>query len=430
MTQTSPSSAPTTTAPTSLGQPTAPARELEPTTAWIDPGSPETAALLERIHAIGPMLRENSLRGDEDRRLPEESAAALREIGAWRISTMARYGGFEAGARMLFEAARTIGYYCPSAGWSTVISNGSVMLANRFDDSALDRVFGPARGETVGMASVFASPQGTARPDGDGWRISGRWPFASNIHHSEWAIGILRVEDAVLSPSGIAFALLHREDYRIEDTWRTLGMRGTGSDTFVVEDRFVPADQLITFEQMMGTGFESDPEASFARRLTPHLTMATTIAGPSVGGTQAALDFVRSQAARRPVTFSSYAHQEDSGAFVHGIGQASAKIDTAVLLLQRTADAIDAAARGTEPMPLHVRARGRGGLGHSVHSVVDAMTDLIWLHGTASFAEQSPLGKLWRDVNTGARHATISAPVNYELHGDGLLGIDYISTKL
>lgn len=417
----------TSTARASSAPVTAPS-PLEPSTAWIQYPDPATAAMVERIHDIGPMLRENSLRADVDRRLPRETVDALRDSGAWQISTAPGYGGAGAGARMLFEVARTIGYYCPSAGWSTVISNGSVMLANRYLDSARDRVFGG--GDTVGMASVFASPQGVAEPDGDGFRVSGRWPFASNIHHSDWAIGILRMEGPAAGPSGIGFALMRREQYTIEDTWHTLGMRGTGSDTMVAENIRIPADQLITFERMMGTELESDPMADFSRRITPHLTMATTIAAPSVGATQAALDVVRAQASRRPVTFTTYAHQEDSGAFVHGIGAASAKIDTAVLQLQRTADLIDAAAAGTVPMPRALRARGRGGLGHAVHSIVDAMTDLVWLHGTATFAEQSPLGKLWRDVNTGARHATISAPVNYELHGDGLLGIDYISTKL
>jgi hypothetical protein len=52
------------------------------------------------------------------------------------------------------------------------------------------------------------------------------------------------------------------------------------------------------------------------------------------------------------------------------------------------------------------------------------------LHGTSSFAEFNPLGRLWRDVNTGARHASVAAPMSYELHGDGLLGNDYISAKL
>lgn len=405
-------------------------RVNEPTTTWIDPGSDRTAEIIANIHEIGPFLREQSRIADDERKMTAAAVEAIKSTGAWSISAMERFGGLDGGARMLFEVARTLGYYCPSAGWVTVITNGSVMLANRFDDELLDEMWSGGD-PSMGMASVFASPSGEAVRDGDGWRVTGSWPFASNIMDSEWAIGILNLkESADADPYGIGFAMMRRDQYTIKDTWQVIGMRGTGSNTMVTEDLWIPDNRLISFERMMGTDFEADADAPLARRMTPHLTMATTIAAPSVGATQAALDFVRSKAPSRGVTFTTYGSQADSGAFRQGIGEASAKIDTAVLMLERSADAIDAYRAGTTPMPRELRARYRGGLGHAVHSLADAMNDLVWLHGTASFAEFSPLGKLWRDVNTGVRHATISAPVNYEVHGCGLLGTDYIATKL
>lgn len=385
--------------------------------------------MLARIDEVGPLLRDNSLQGDRDSVLPESSIEALRSTGAWQISTMSRYGGAEGGARMLLDVARAVGRWCPSAAWITVISNGSVMLANRFDDEVLDDVF--TDGGPIGMASVFSTPQGRAVREGDGWRVEGTWPFGSNANHSEWSVEILRTYDHEDDPApGTGFALLHRSQYEIRRTWDVIGMRGTGSDHIVVDGVHIQENRVITFDRQLGDGFEGDADATFARRITPHLTMATTIAAPTLGAADAALGIVRDAAATRPVTFTTYATQTSSGAFVQGLGAASMKIDSAALLLERSADAIDATARGTAPMPRDVRARHRGGVGHAVHELVDAATDLIWLHGTASFGSRSPLGKLWRDINAGARHATVTAPVNYELHGDGLLGIDYISTKL
>ncbi|WP_425309787.1 hypothetical protein AADG42_13820 [Ammonicoccus fulvus] len=397
-------------------------------TDWIDPANDITAGILEKIHEIGPMLRDHAKEADRNRVISDEVIEAIKGTGAWQISTMGRYGGFEGGARMLFETSRTLGYYLPSAGWVTTISNGSVMLLNRFDDEVLDEVF--ATDPSVGMASVFASPSGTARRDGDGWRITGSWPFASNVMHSDWALGILNIEGENGAEPGLGFALMHRDQFTIEDTWYVVGMRGTGSNTMVTKDLWIPENRLITFDRMMGTGFEMDPDANFARRQTPHLTMSTTIAAPSIGATQAALDFVREKALTRPVTFTCYDTQAGSGAFRHGIGQVSTRIDSAVLLLERSADDIDRYALGTEPMPRDLRARHRGGIGHAVHEAALAMNDLMWLHGTAAFAEFNPLAALWRDVNTGARHASITAPTNYELHGCGLLGTEYIAQKL
>jgi alkylation response protein AidB-like acyl-CoA dehydrogenase len=328
---------------------------------------------------------------------------------------------------MLLEAARTVGLYCPAAAWVTVISNGSVMLANRYDDALLDDIFadGPVR-----MASIFASPQGTAVPEGEGWRVSGEWPFASNSMHSEWAIGILTVSDPDEDAPRIGFALIRRGEYWVKDTWYTIGMRGSGSNTMVAEDLWIPRNRIITFEQLMGKGIESDASVTFGRRLSPHLTMSTTIQAPALGAAYAALEYVTELSHKRGITYTNYKRQIDSGAFVQGLGAASMKVDSARLLLERSAAAIDHAATGTTPLPLTDRARHRGGIGHAGHELVEAVNDLCWLHGTAAFAENSLLGRMWRDINTGTRHASIAAPMGYELQGNALTGTDFISAKL
>ncbi|MGG4773301.1 acyl-CoA dehydrogenase [Paenalcaligenes sp. Me52] len=396
----------------------------------LPPSYEQTAEVVERIHQIGPFLREQAIIADRNRLLPTETVAALEETGAWRISALKRYGGFEGGASMLLEVARTVGYYDPAAAWCVVISNGSVMLTNRFGDAVLDEVFanGPIR-----SASIFAQPQGTATPEGDGWKIQGKWPFASNSNHSEWALGILFIKDENgmdHQPPKVGFVLMRRDEFEIHDTWFTIGMRGSGSNTMIAENLWVPKDRVITFEALMGDVPEKDPHATFGRRLTPHLTMSTTIQAPSLGAAYAALDFTRGVANKRGITYTHYSKQTDSGAFVQNLGAASAQIDGARMLLERTAAAVDAAASGFVPMPLEERARQRGGIGHAGHELVDAVNELCWLHGTASFAENSVLGRMWRDINTGTRHASITAPMGYELHGNALTGTPYISNKL
>ncbi|WP_426409685.1 hypothetical protein [Bradyrhizobium ganzhouense] len=391
------------------------------------PSPSETAEIVERIHGIGPLLRQNAAAADRNRVLPQETVDALGSTGAWSVSTLKRYGGYEGGASMLLDVARTVGYYDPAAAWCVVISNGSVMLANRYGDEVLDEVFakGPIR-----AASIFAQPQGTATPDGDCWRVSGKWPFASNSAHSEWALGILFIKENPAAEPRVGFALMHRSEYEVQDTWFTIGMRGSGSNTMVAQDLRLAKGRIITFEDLMGTGLERDPKATFGRRLTPHLTMSTTIQAPSLGAAYAALDYVTEVAPKRSITYTNYRKQTDSGAFVQNLGAASIKIDGARLLLERAAAHIDAVASGIIPMILADRARHRAGIGHAGHELVDAVNDLCWLHGTAAFAEGSLLGRMWRDINTGTRHASITAPMGYELHGNGVTGTEYISSKL
>lgn len=385
--------------------------------------------LVRQVHEIGPFLREQAIIADRNRMLPTASVEALAAADVWRLSTLQRYGGYEGGAQMLLEVARTVGYYDPSAAWCVVISNGSVMLMNRFPDEVLDEVH---RNGPVRAASIFAQPQGTAVPDGEGWRISGKWPFASNSNHSEWALGILFIKSHAEDEdkSRVGFVLMHRDEFEIEDTWYTIGMRGSGSNTMLTENLWVPKNRVITFEALMGAVPEADANETFGRRLTPHLTMSTTIQAPSLGAAYAALDYTNGLANKRGITYTHYAKQSDSGAFVQNLGSTSIMIDSAKLLLERSAAAIDLAASGDVPLPLEERARHRAGIGHAGHELVEAVNELCWLHGTASFAENSFLGRMWRDINTGTRHASITAPMGYELHGNALTATPYISTKL
>ncbi|WP_330232343.1 hypothetical protein OHA40_07530 [Nocardia sp. NBC_00508] len=388
----------------------------------ITPTTDITETLVSRIHEIGPLLLEGAVTADRDRRLPDATVEALRETGVREISTLQKYGGHEAGARTLFEVARTIGYYDPAAAWLTVISNGSVLLTNRWPEAAVNRVFddGP-----VGMASVFASPRASIVRDGEGYRVSGKWPFASNIHHSDWAIGGAPVLESNGAAPTFGFALLSREQYSIEDTWYVVGLRGTGSNTLVVEDQWVPADQVISGRQLLGQELEADPHATFGLRLAPMTTMITTLTAPALGAAQAALDYVTEQAQQRGIAYSVYARQIDSRAFVKDLSHAALKLDTALLHLRRSADTVDAAAHNAQPLPVELRARSRGDVGTATHEIADAVNDLMWAHGTAAFAESALISRLWRDINTAVRHAMLAANINFEVYGGALLGVDY-----
>ena len=381
-----------------------------------------TEALVARIHEIGPLLQQNAARADRERRVPDECVEALSSIGALKINTPKRFGGYEGGARMLFEAASTIGYYCPNAAWISVISNVSVMLPLRFPKGVIERLWAGA--EPLRMSSVIVTPGSTAVRDGEGYRVSGEWPFASNIFHAQWALGVVSIKETPQSEPELGYAILSKDQYSIKDTWHTIGMRGTGSNTFVAKDQWVPADQVVRAGAMLGPDLEGSADASFLQRLAPVSMFPTVIVSGPLGAARAALDLTVQAAAKRPVTYSKYMPQNTSGAFAQGIGAVSAKIDTAAIFLGRACDTIDEAARRTVPMSQTTRAGIRNDIAHATQNLADAMNDIAWLHGTALFAEANPLGRLWRDVNTGVRHAMAAAPLNYEIGGAAILGVE------
>ncbi|HEY3880358.1 MAG TPA: hypothetical protein VGM12_17325, partial [Trebonia sp.] len=105
-------------------------------------------------------------------------------------------------------------------------------------------------------------------------------------------------------------------------------------------------------------------------------------------------------------------------------------VDTARLHAYRAAgDIDDAAARGEYPGYL-TRARVRSDTGYVAECVTKAIDILLYAHGAGSFADVSPLQRIWRDSATAARHAVVSPQVSYEVYGKALLGVEDNITPL
>src|SRR6185436_6052709 len=146
--------------------------------------------------------------------------------------------------RVIEELARVDG----SVGWCAMIGATSGLMSRYLDDVTAREVYGPADAVSCG---VFA-PMGRAVPEGGGFRVSGRWSFASGCRHSRWRMGGTLVEGELL-PSGapdVRSVLFRADETTVHDTWEASGLRGTGSHDFEVKDVVVPRER--TFSLMRG----------------------------------------------------------------------------------------------------------------------------------------------------------------------------------
>lgn len=142
------------------------------------------------------------------------------------------------------------------------------------------------------------------------------------------------------------------------------------------------------------------------------------------------MDFVIDKAAKKPISYTFFTSQKESTAFQLQIAEAARLIDTAHLHAYRAAADIDeAAARGDYPDYL-IRSRVRSDTGYVADCVTRAIDILLSAHGAGSFAEVSPLQRIWRDSAVAARHAIVSPTVSYEVYGKALLGVDQPITPM
>ncbi|AOS64494.1 acyl-CoA dehydrogenase family protein [Actinoalloteichus hymeniacidonis] len=379
--------------------------------------------LLDRVHAIGPVLAAGVAEGDRERRLPQATLQAIEESQVGMLWTARSYGGLETDVRTLSEVTKALSHYCPSTSWVVNNINGSNLMASRFGQQARDEVFGADPGAK--LASIFVAAGDAVRTDG-GCLLSGRWPYASGILHDDWAVLSAKEIDAdgeLIRPVSV---LVPVADLTVDDTWATVGMRATGSHTAVATEVFVPDHRIIPVDRQLGRQNAEDVSLTPLFRTPAVAAMAVICASVVVGIGQAALDLVVDRAPSRGIAPSLYANQTSSPTFVSGLGGTALTLDSAQLHVSRAADVIDAAAEAAVALPETELRRIRGDVGHAVNLVTIALNELLWAHGAASFAESNPLQQYWRDANTAARHAMLNVHIGRELYGGAFFGLDLI----
>jgi alkylation response protein AidB-like acyl-CoA dehydrogenase len=399
---------------------------VETTTA--EAAVPTAAELVARARALAPLLAANAARGEADRRVTEESIQAMIDAGLFKIAVPRRYGGYETSMRTMLEVSAAVGEADGGTAWVLTLINVCAWLVGLFPEQAQDEVFGTDPGALV--SGVLAPTATAVRVDG-GWRITGKWFYNSGSWHATWAGLGFPVTDDAGEVVNQGLALIPRSDLGLEDTWFVAGMRSSGSNCLVAEDVFVPEHRVMVVPPAIVGDYPTehgDSEPLYRSAFVP--VLALVLVGPQLGLGQAALDYVISRAGKKPVSYTFFATQAESAGFQLQIAEAARLIDTARLHALRAADDIDEAAGRGEYPDFLTRARIRSDTGYTAECVTKAIDILLYAHGAGSFADVSPLQRIWRDSATAARHAVVAPQVSYEVYGKALLGANDTITPL
>lgn len=383
------------------------------------------ADLVERAAKLLPRLAGEAERSDRERLVPAENIDALAEAGLLSILQPARYRGLQTDMRTCLEVSREVARACGSTAWTTTLLNVCSWYVGLFQGQAQEDIW--ADDPTTRIAGVLA-PTGTAREVDGGFVVTGRWSPASGQAHAQWAIiGVLRGTGTDIEPGMV---LVPISELTVEDTWFVSGMRGTASNTLVADEVFVPAHRYLSAPDAVGGRYATPhtEEAVYRSAFVP--VSALVLAGPQLGLAQAALDLVVQKAPSRIMTYTFYDNQAAAPTTQLAIAQAASLIDSAHLHAYRAAAEIDeAAAQGTYP-DYDARARMRMDTGVAAVNAREAIRILLSVHGAGSFAEANPLQRIWRDSETGSRHAIVSPEVSADVYGKSLVGIRGTVTDL
>ncbi|MGW5920982.1 3-hydroxy-9,10-secoandrosta-1,3,5(10)-triene-9,17-dione monooxygenase oxygenase subunit [Nocardia fluminea] len=379
-----------------------------------------TQEVTERVEALLPTLRERAQEAEDLRRIPEESMKALQETGFFRLLQPKQWGGHAADPVVFYDTVRKIASACGSTGWvSGIIGVHNWHLA-LFEQQAQQDVWG--EDTDVRISSSYA-PMGAGQAVDGGYIVRGSWAWSSGSDHATWAVlGGPVIKNG--KPVDFGSFLIPRSDYRIDDVWNVVGLRGTGSNTVVVEDVFVPSHRFLSFRAMSegrAPGLEQNTDAVFKMPWgTIHpTTISTPIVGMGYGAYEA---HVEHQGKRVRAAYAGENAKDDPFAKVR-VAEAASDIDAAWRQLSGNVAEEYALLLAGEEVPFDLRVRARRDQVRSTGRVIASIDKLFESSGATALANGTPLQRFWRDAHAGRVHAANDPERAYVMYGTHEFGL-------
>jgi alkylation response protein AidB-like acyl-CoA dehydrogenase len=373
-----------------------------------------TESVLSRTTALVPHFRDRAAEAERARRLQPEDFDALAEAGILRMCAPKKYGGGELDFRTQCAVLAEVARGCPSTSWVATILSAMAWMAATFPDDAQEEILSDGDPRISGVLS----PTGTLQPTDGGYLLSGRWGYNTGGHGSSWTI-----VNALLDEMPTSAIVRSSELTRLDD-WYASGMAGTGSNTIVAEDVFVPRHRTQGLPAMINGEYTGDrhnaDEPYFNLPLAS--VLAINAGGTPVGTARGAFEAFLDRLPGRAITYTSYEHQHEAPITHLQVGEVALIIDSADAHIRLAADILDEAPGGVPTF--FDRVRGRAHVGYATGLSRQAVDMLFHASGASSIQAAVPIQRFQRDIQALANHAIMHAPTNVETYGRVLCGLE------
>ena len=375
--------------------------------------------LLDAIEGIATALRESGPRSEEQGTLAPEAVKALRDTGMFRLKLCAEMGGAEADPVTEMLVLENLAYHDFTSGWCTMVGATAIASLGTFlPPTGVAQVF---KNGTIPTASISFFPAGRAVRKGEGYRVNGRWRFNSGIRHAEWVLGGTVVEGTEAENGGkpiVMFSAFPAADVTLHDNWGgVVGLRGTGSCDFSVENYELPPDLTFVWDLLAPKPLRG----GVSYLLPPFSYVAKEHGSVAIGAARRALDELITIATTTRGTFR--ASKLDERQVVHRfIAEADLKIRAARALMHERYEALyDKVTVGRLPDGADI-ADVRAICVYATDVAISVATMAYHFAGNTGLHHPNVIGRLLRDLNTAGIHQVMSDTA-YENHGKFRLGL-------
>ncbi|HSR76224.1 MAG TPA: hypothetical protein VLN57_06525 [Xanthobacteraceae bacterium] len=376
--------------------------------------------LLVRARALAPTLRERSLATNKAGRIPDETIKDLWDSKLNYLLRPEKFGGPAVRPDEAFQVGFELGRGDGSAAWVWSVMLIHDLFVAHFPEAFQREYWGKDR--TLSASSFL--PHGKPTPANGGIRVSGKWSFCSGVDNADWLfLGVFFGPPSGDSPMpDIRYVMVPKGDYKIIDDWDVMGLRGTGSNSVVIDDKFVPDHRIVSHKEMSdATSPGAKLHAEPVYRTPIWSFVPFTISAPACGVAQGALDAFIDEMKVRDDSFAHSPLAKKPGMHAR-VAEASAMIDAGDLLYKRSyRETIDKILAGEVPS-LEFRARSRRDQGFCVKLAKAAVGLLIDAGGGRGLYESNHVQRSFRDLQAMSGHIVASWDVVAYSYGQMALG--------
>jgi alkylation response protein AidB-like acyl-CoA dehydrogenase len=367
-----------------------------------------TAALLDAVERIRPILEEHAPSAEANRQLSQTAYDAMFDVGLFAMMAPAAHGGLEVHPVVAMRVWEGVARIDASAAWNLVMNQQAADFVGWLPAEGRDELLhdGPTT-----LAGGFNPPAVATRVEG-GWRITGRCPFASGCHQATWLVMPAlemdgdhpKLDPATGQPAPFA-AVFPRSEGNILDTWHTLGMRGTGSTDVAVRDLFVPDRRTAPIAPLANPppGFEGP-----LFRMFPWVGILGE-ASVSVGVAAAAVE-AATQLCKTKTPFYNATPLREQQLAQFQMGKAKARVEAARDTIQRAAEvAYDDVAKSGGLLSVEAKIRLQLAVCFAAETCAEAIRYVNDAIGTAAIRLEQPFERYFRDTHVLLQHSDKSS---------------------
>ncbi|MBP0456441.1 acyl-CoA dehydrogenase family protein [Streptomyces montanisoli] len=396
-----------------------------------DETSARLTAVLDKVRALGPTLRERALEAERAGRHSDETIADIDATGAFEIGSPAEFGGYEFSVRQQLDVVTEVAKWDGSCGWTVWAGASTNWIPAGSGARVVEEVYKPEWvGPRVAGSSHFPASRGRAKRVEGGWQLSGGpWTFGSD---ALWApfTNLGCIADDGEGPYLVG-AQVPLGELRFLDDWHVAGMRATGSVSckLAADELFVPDHRCVDFRDITGGNLDNGLKGSLWQ--APSLGWSFSLmAGMSIGIAQGALERFLERSAGRPIRGTTYKNQLEAPLTHLMLAEFHSKVQSATLMTRANAEETDRlgvlAAAGTPADPDYMQrfsARVLVETAYAAKWCAEAVELLQRNSGSTAIMDFEPIQRAWRDARVVTLHGALNLEALSENYGRLMAGV-------